>query len=1191
MKRISIIAFIFICVFISACEQQKKSGSTETDSVEVEKKNAQVKVNTEALSAKSVGLAYLEENQLDEAEAQFLKLIELLPEDGSGYANLGVVYLRKGDNEQAEKYLLKAIDISPNDPDIRLNLAKVYELKNNQEASLKELKKNEELSPDHIKTLYGIAEKYKTNQDASSMAEWENYIRKIVKTAPQNIVARLYLIESLLRSGKGDEALKNLEEAEQIYPDFPAESQEFYTQALEFLRSGEPQKALTPILIFHNFLKLTPEYQGGIRELKGSQSATIGVPVISFSASTAASLQEGESIIDVMRFTEATSGAGLEAFFPKSESNTIVSSFSVSDMDGDGDHDMYYSGYASDGDFQFHYLLKSDFGKYVDIKEGSGINHPGQDQTSAFVDYDNDGFLDLFICNSTSDKIYRNVSEGVFKDLTTASGISSTGSSPLFVDIDHEGDLDLIVASKGRNSVFRNNGDGSFSLNDTASELGVDMFDTRAMAFGDFDADGDIDIVMANADGPFQLFSNLRSGKFVDFTGKSGIIIDEGSTGVEVVDLDNDGALDLIITTETQGIFAYRNSGAGSFTEFSFSKAINKHGSTIQIYDLAVFDFDNDGYSDILIAGASREPEQSGLKLLRNLVDKFEDVTFLLPDQILDARQVEVADYNQDGDLDIYLVDLDGKLRLLRNDGGNANHHLKVKLVGLRTGSGKNNYYGIGATVEVRAGDLYQLKSIQNPETHFGLGAREKADVVRILWTNGVPQNIFSPGSDQDLIEEQELKGSCPFLYTWDGEQFVFLKDMMWRSALGMPLGIMGGRQAYAFADASEEYLKIPGELLHEKDGKYTIQMTAELWETIYTDEIKLIAVDHPVNTDIYVDEKFAAPPYPALKVYHVKKHHLPQAVEDGKGVDLKSLVSAQDHTYISNFQREKYQGITEMKDLVLDLGDVEDTENLHLFLNGWIFPTDASINVAISQSDGINIKQPSLEVINDKGQWQEVISSIGFPGGKNKTVIVDLANKFLSDERKVRIRTNMEIYWDYIFFAGEEDFEIEMTTMTPEAADIHYRGFSAKSRKGGRYGPHWFDYNDVSTSQKWRDLEGEYTRYGDVNDLLQEADDMYIIANAGDETTISFDASRLPKLREGRKRDFLIYSVGWVKDGDLNTALGQTVEPLPFHGMSQYPYGTTEHFPAEKIHQEYLRFFNTRLISTNGTWKLLPKE
>jgi hypothetical protein len=225
------------------------------------------------------------------------------------------------------------------------------------------------------------------------------------------------------------------------------------------------------------------------------------------------------------------------------------------------------------------------------------------------------------------------------------------------------------------------------------------------------------------------------------------------------------------------------------------------------------------------------------------------------------------------------------------------------------------------------------------------------------------------------------------------------------------------------------------------------------------------------------------------------------------------------------------------------------------------------------------------------KGQWQEVIPNIGFPSGKNKTVIVDLEGKFLSKERKVRIRTNMEIYWDYVFFANDEQVEVQMTKLNPASADYHYRGFSAQYRLGGRYGPHWFDYNRGETGQKWRDLTGTYTRYGDVTELLQEADDMYIIANAGDETTITFDAAKLPQLKEGWTRDFLIYSVGWVKDGDLNTALGQTVEPLPFHGMSRYPYGKEERYPNTQKHKAYQKKYNTREVGTTDYREYLSRQ
>lgn len=1184
MKTLRFLLLIsLVAIMAASCNQKKKSQEKETSQLNDEPSPTNNK-EAQIVSARSLGLAYLEENNLEEAEKQFKVLIELAPEDASGYANLGVVYLRQGDNDAAENVLEKAISLAPEDPDIRLNLAKVYELKDKEAAALEELKKSEEIAPDHVKTLYSIAEKYEGNQDAESVGEWENYMRKIVENAPRNIVARLYLVEALARENKADDCLKNLEEMEQIFPQFPEESIQYFAQAKELLSANQGKEAVTPILIFHNFLKLTPEYQGGIRELKGTQSATVGVPVISLSQSGSAGLMEGESILDLMKFTDATFGAGLDLveLNKLDTSDDYRANLAVADMDGDGDQDLFYSAFSESTNESVTFLMQSDFGRFTDITEASGIEHRDKDTHSRFVDYDNDGFLDLFVCNQTQNQLYRNVSLGKFDNLTKEAGLQGSGLKSLFVDVDHEGDLDIVIGRNGQNSLFRNNGDGKFLELGNETGISEDAYDTRGIAFGDFDNDGDIDLLVINKDEKVQLFSNLRLGKFVDMTAESGLDIVQGGSCADVGDINNDGNLDIIVASG-QNISLMQNQGGGVFQVSEALPELAEMNGRIQYADITIFDFDNDGFSDILLTGEPQNEAKQSMILLHNTLDGFSDVSYLLPDEVGAVRQVALADYNQDGDQDIFLIEKSGAIKLLRNDGGNANRHLKVKLVGLRTGSGKNNYYGIGATVEVRAGELYQKKTITEPGLHFGLGQREKADVVRILWTNGVPQNIFSPGSDQDLIEEQELKGSCPFLYTWNGDEFVFLKDMMWRSALGMPMGIMGGKQTYAFPDASVEHLKIPGDLLKEHNGSYTIQVTEELWETIYADEIKLIAVDHPEETEIYVDEKFVAPPYPELRVFSVNDHCMPVSAIDEKGNNLLPMIKAKDNQYISYFQRGKFQGLTELKSVILDLGEVKDSENLYLFLNGWIFPTDASINVAISQSDAIKIKPPSLEVINEFGDWIEVVNNIGFPSGKNKTVIVDLSDKFLSNNRKVRIKTNMEIYWDYIFFAKDEKADLNFAEMSPFSAHHHFRGFSEKSRKGGRYGPHWFDYYNVDASSKWRDLTGIYTRYGDVTELLMQADNRYIIANAGEETTIRFDASVLPEVKEGWKRDFLIYSVGWVKDGDLNTAQGQTVEPMPFHGMKSYPYSSDEKYPEDDRLLEYMESYNNRIISSES--------
>jgi hypothetical protein len=289
----------------------------------------------------------------------------------------------------------------------------------------------------------------------------------------------------------------------------------------------------------------------------------------------------------------------------------------------------------------------------------------------------------------------------------------------------------------------------------------------------------------------------------------------------------------------------------------------------------------------------------------------------------------------------------------------------------------------------------------------------------------------------------------------------------------------------------------------------------------------------------------------------------------------------ALDDVYVSNFTPTKYQGVVESHDLVMDLGENAGRPGTHLFLRGWIYPTDASINVALGQQSSIRLASPSLEVRDASGRWKTVVPNIGFPSGKDKTVIIDLAGRFPTSDHRVRIRTNLQIYWDQAFVARDlASGGVKTTTLTPVAADLHARGFSRMYRKGGRYGPYWYAYEDVTQDSPWRPIGGNFTRFGDVLPLLKSADDMYVIMAPGDETTIEFDASSASTLPPGWTRDFLLYTDGWIKDSDLNTAFGTTVAPLPFHGIESYPYGPTDVFPTGAAHQRYLREYNTRVLS-----------
>ncbi len=1143
------------------------------NSEEKDKKRAQ-----ELMTTQTLGIAYLEEFKLDEAEKEFLKFIKLAPKEKLGYANLGLTYLRSGKYDDAKKHLAKAIQIDPKDPDIRLILSTVYQMNDERGLAINELKEALTFAPSHIKALYYLSELYAQTSDEESSRQRENCLLALIKNAPGNIVPRLNMVEIYIRKKETDKAVEELEVIHKQFPEFPKEAVDYFNNTISLLKKNDTESAITQFVIFHNYLKVTSPYQAGIMDLKGPGGSLIGFPLISFDKQIASATSENISLLEVIKFTNVTESAGLN-LVPAGR----LAHADIMDYDGDGDIDLYAGCFDTVTKVYRHFLLNNELGRFRDMAEEAGIRHSGNETAAAFADFDNDGFPDLYVIRENGDIIYKNSGKATFEDVTSDAAINnkSGGNMALFFDADHDGDLDLFEARSNSNLLFRNNGDGTFLEQAQKMGLAGNGLNSRDAAFGDFDDDEDIDLIVVNERGNNILYSNERQGIFKDVTEKSGLK-SSGSGAVAAGDYNNDGFLDLVISPAGEGApVIYRNLGSGTFEPVKNEAGAFSAMQKVKITSVLFFDFDNDGYLDLIMGGKSGIKDGRGLCLYHNDgKGNFRDVSDLLPEEPKSAGDLKVFDYNDDGDLDLVVAGFNGGLFLLRNDGGDMNHYVNMKLVGLRAGSAKNNHFGIGAKVEMRAGDLYQTMVVTDPNIHFGLGGRTKADVIRITWTNGVPQNIFLPGADQSLIESQTLKGSCPFLYTWNGKKFEFAKDILWRSGLGMPLGIMGGTTAYAFADASDDYIMISGDQLKSKNGLYSMQITSELWETIYFDKLQLVAADHPDSVDIFVPEQFSPPPFPGKQVYQVKKKILPVSAIDGEGNDVLPMIAEKDDQYIGGFTPGKYQGITEMHDLILDPGDHIQTKNLYLFLNGWIFPTDASINVAISQSSEIKVLTPVIQVIGKNGEWKTVKSNLGFPMGKDKTVVVDLSGLMPTPDHRIRIRTNMEIYWDQVFFSASRiDAPVVYNVLDPVSADLHFRGFSEVFRKGGRYGPHWFDYSKVSTDTKWHDLTGDYTRYGDVLPLLTESDNKYIISNAGDETSIAFSEKGLPPLPKGWKRDFLIHCVGWVKDGDINTANGQTVLPLPFHGMKSYPPGKDDIYPADAEHQQYVKEYNTRRV------------
>jgi hypothetical protein len=337
-----------------------------------------------------------------------------------------------------------------------------------------------------------------------------------------------------------------------------------------------------------------------------------------------------------------------------------------------------------------------------------------------------------------------------------------------------------------------------------------------------------------------------------------------------------------------------------------------------------------------------------------------------------------------------------------------------------------------------------------------------------------------------------------------------------------------------------------------------------------------LQVLDHPAATEIVTNEKFKSPPFPEFRLFGVERRMYPLRARDGNGVDVLAALRQRDFKYPDGFQRNS-AGVAELHTLDMDFGGAAAANHAVLILHGWVDWADGSTFLSAMQEHK-DLTFPYLQVKDGAGNWKTVVEDMGIPSGKPKTMAVDLTGKFLSASREVRIVTNLCVYWDEVYLVDSDAPPVaRLSTAGILSADLHFRGFSRATIDPRRKQPEQFDYRSVSSTSMWNPTPGNYTRYGAVDKLLREADDRMVLMGSGDEVALRFDAKGLPPLPAGWRRDYLLLVDGWAKDADANTAFSQTVTPLPFHGMTSYPFPAGEHYPQDRIHQEYLREYNIR--------------
>lgn len=1104
----------------------------------------------DAVSAFYISLAAMQADQAIFAVEKMNQVAGWYPKEPAVWANLGVFSMRRGDFERATQNLEEAQELVPDNGEIQFLIGVLKSRQGNIEQAITHLERAGKLSPGDSQILYALISELE-RQDAKNNAESiQTLLGDLQKQQPDNLAVQLEATRIAAKLENQSLLEQSLNALTSKSGNWPEEIRSRFNALKEDMLSKPIENLTFEMAYLRNNLNQLPKFQADFNRIQLPPSQ-VGFLITDFMWLPEPS-KNNEPRDEGLSFEkQALASTGNRQQFIR---HISLADDNIPELLGvRGDRVLFQNGQT----FPFP-------------ASGSETISPNSIET---IDYNYDFLNDLVFAGPAGFKFYEQGEGSVFADVTAELGfspgiINGSWSGVWKADIDLDGDLDLVLArTNGGTVVLRNNGDETFAT----KEIFDDVNHLVDFTWADLDADGDPDAVFLEKDGILKVYQNERAGNFkpVSALPQAGMI-----HSIEATDLNADSYLDLVALSDSsiQRVFYDSN------RQIWESEAVVFRDTTVNSSDpsqrLFVSDFDNNGGFDLLVSGSS----SSQLWLSGEKSD------FKLFETPLPGSIYSVVDLTNDNRLDLVGLDNGGQPFQLVNKGTKKYFG---KIIRPRAsgpfGDRRINSFGIGGELEIRSGLLYQKQLITSPAVHVGLGTYQEAEMLRVIWPNGSVQAEFAElGYGSKIFNEQMLKGSCPWVFAYNGEEMEFVTDFLWRTALGLRINAQGEASVIHSIDR----IKIEGDQLKPQNGYYDIRITAELWETHFFDHVSMLVVDHPEDTGVLVDERFILPP-PEQKLYPVSPLRPIEKALDQDRKDVTGKVRSEDGEYVDGFPLTPYQGVAKEHYLEVHLGeDIPATNDpVYLVASGWVYPTDSSINVAISQGDQTPPHGIFLQVPDENGGWKTVKEDIGFPAGKTKTILIDLSD--LPSGKipgRVRLSTNMEIYWDQVSWTtGRPGSTIKTQKLQPEMADLRYRGFSKLNGKS-RFDPEIPDYQTIAgTTPMWIDLIGYYTRFGDVRDLLQEIDDRYVIMNAGDELVFRFEALEPPPA--GWERDFVLIGDGWVKDGDYNTGFSKTVIPLPYHGMKDYSEtpGRLEDDPVYQKHKSDWATYHTRYVTTKN--------
>jgi tetratricopeptide (TPR) repeat protein len=1063
----------------------------------------------------NLGVAYMNQQRMDNAVEEFDLALTADPGLTTAELNRGIALLNLQKLPEAEKALNAAAAADASNPRVWYNLGLLRRGEGNSAGAIEAFQHVLAIDPNDPDAHYFLGTMYSQQQQYDkAIAEFETVLR----LRPLHASAEFGLARALQRSGKPDAAREHLQTFEHLT--------KTNLSAPITLAYGEQGRYSTAQEVPTPAPKVGPM-----------------IPV-TFVAQPVASPTASQS--------ENGPGGGI----------------CMLDVTGDGRLDLVVMG-SGEHAIRVYHNVGAEGWKELPPHQ-TGLDAAGHGISCAVGDFDNDGKNDLAVAFSDRVLLFRNLGGGKFGDVTKSSGIvpANRPSGLTFVDYDHDGDLDLFVtgaaaeANSTNNVLWRNNGNGTFT-NWTAETGMGGSSETTSVTLSDINNDRAVDLLVTGPGASPTVWLNPREGRFTPMPLYDNVGLPP-TVGIYVLDFNKDGWMDVALTHDgAPGVTLWRNVEGKRFERvpLPISDATRGRGVT-------AIDVDNDGWIDLaVVVETARGPE---VRVLRNMGEQgFEDVSTKLgldKIKLVNPRAVVAADVYGHNASDLIVSQLGSAPAVLRNDGGNKNHALRIDFKGLA-----DNKTGLGTKVEVFAGALWQKWEVpgaagylsQGPtEILAGLGSQDHADIVRMLWPTGVLQDEIEVAANKPVkFTEIDRRGSsCPTLFVWNGEKYEFVSDVIGAAVIGHWISPTAKNTS-----RPDEWIKIDGPRLKARDGYFSVRFGEPMEEVNFIDQLRLVAVDHPSGTDVYPDERFLDdPPFASGAPVLTFAPHPPAGAWDDHGRDVLELLSARDHKYVRDFANLQFAGFANMHSLTLDLGPWAPQNPLRLFLHGFVEYFSASSMYAAWQA-GLQPISPYIEAQLSDGSWKRVVDDMGFPAGLPRTIIVDLSGKLPPRTRRIRITTNLQIYWDQILLDNGPDQpgRIRMTELPLASATLAFRGYP-RQVDGATPGDLTYYYDQASTAGPFSQFRGSYTRYGDVTSLLQQVDDRFVIFGTGEDIDAEFSAAPLPPLPDGWTRDYFFYANGFVKDMDFYEATPFTVAEMPFHAMTAYPYPAAQHYPED---------------------------